>query len=364
LRSNRQFASPEADFRPPGDFFLGVLGRLEQALRNENQEPMIAFTENPRQRSLLLMLLSLLFFAANALLIRGLSLRISGVDGWMALFFRGGTGMVLVLVLYGRGRGLELRPLLANRRVLARGVCGAASILLFYIAIIHLGAGRALVLNLTYPLFGAALAALWLEEALTLRAISWMLAGFGGLLVFFAEGALRRELGIYDLVGVLSAVGAGVAVVLIRGLSKNHHPSTIYASQCVYSLLLAIPVTASAVGKLPAIAWLALTGAGTLVAFGQLALTAGFRHLSVAEGASIQMLLPFLTTVGGYAFFGERFLPWEVAGALLTLFATWQVLRAPAGIDRRRRGPSLPKSEAVAPRSDEAGREQPAEAKR
>lgn len=38
------------------------------------------------------------------------------------------------------------------------------------------------------------------------------------------------------------------------------------------------------------------------------------------------MLLPLATAVGGYWFFGETFHPLEIAGASLTLLATWRVV--------------------------------------
>lgn len=284
----------------------------------------------PSQRSMFYMLLSLFFFTANVLLIRGLALKYPEANGWVATLFRGGVGLLLLLVLYGGSRGLKLRLIFTHPKLLARGIVGAISILTFYVAIVHLGAGRALVINLSYPLFGVALAAVWLKESLSTRAILWLLAGLGGLAIFFSDSAFAGRLGIYDLVALASAASAGVAVVLIRGLSNDHHPSTIYASQCIFGALLTIPIGASAALSLPPKAWFYLSLGAVLVAFGQLAITVGFRHLSVAKGSSIQMLLPIFITAGAYLFFEETLSPSEIVGALLTLVATWKVLRIPA----------------------------------
>ena len=72
-----------------------------------------------------------------------------------------------------------------------------------------------------------------------------MVGAVGTLLLFFSHAAFERDLGIYELVAVLGAITAGIAVGLIRGLSKDHHPSTIYGSQCVYGILLTLPVAGS-----------------------------------------------------------------------------------------------------------------------
>lgn len=50
-----------------------------------------------------------------------------------------------------------------------------------------------------------------------------MVGAVGTLLLFFSHAAFERDLGIYELVAVLGAITAGIAVGLIRGLSKDHH---------------------------------------------------------------------------------------------------------------------------------------------
>lgn len=276
------------------------------------------------------MLIALLLFTANVLLLRGLSLLVPAADGWTAILFRGVIGLGLLVGVYGGSRGLTLKSSFTHPKLAARGLVGAFATLLFYITIIHLGASRAIVINLSYPLFGVVAAAVWLKEGITPRAGFWLLAGFGGLLLFFSDAAFTSGLSLYDLLAIIGAVTSGIAVVLIRGLSHHHHPSTIYASQCVYGVLLTIPVAGLAIFALPVHAWLILALGSVLVAVAQLSLTAGFRHLSVAKGSSIQMLLPILTSAGAFVFFEETFTSVELIGGLLALGATWQVLRSPA----------------------------------
>src|SRR5690349_14194424 len=115
-------------------------------------------------RGLALMLLSVFLFSANTLLLRALSLHLPAADGWMGVLYRGTVGMLMVAALYGFGRGLSLKALVGSKLVALRGVVGALSIAAFYLTIAKLGASRAVVLNLTYPIFATLIAAWWLKE--------------------------------------------------------------------------------------------------------------------------------------------------------------------------------------------------------
>ncbi|MEO5917210.1 MAG: DMT family transporter [Luteolibacter sp.] len=277
------------------------------------------------RRSVMLMLASVVLFAANTLLIRAVSQHIPAVDGWLATIFRGGIGLLVVFALYGRGRGLEPKRLFTGRLITIRGIVGALSIIAFYITIVKLGAARAVILNLTYPIFATIIAAIWLKEKISRAAMLWMVVGFCGLVVFLSgHGQLLRP-SPYDLLALAGAVGAGCVVVIIRRLRHEEHPATIYASQAFYSLVIAAP-SAMKLPGLPVSAWCGLAAGAVIVTFAQLVMTRAYQFMSVSRGSSLQMLLPLTTAVGGYAFFGESFHPVEIAGALLTLLATWRVV--------------------------------------
>jgi drug/metabolite transporter (DMT)-like permease len=285
-------------------------------------------TFHPSERSGIgLMLGSVVLFAVNALLIRGLNLAVPAADGWVASLFRGVIGLAVVAVFF---RG-SFRPghLFKHRLLIVRGLLGGFGILALYLTVVELGAGRAVIINLSYPIFGSLFAALWLGETLPARSWAWMVAGFGGLLVFLG-GGLDFHVGPYDLLALAGAVAAGGVVVMIRQLRHSESTATIYAAQCLASVLIAGgPATAPTL-TLPATAVALMTLAAVLVAIAQLAMTHAYRSLSVARGSSIQMLLPLVTAIGGWQLFGERFTPLELGGAALTLFATTRILAVPA----------------------------------
>lgn len=274
-----------------------------------------------------LMLGSVVAFAANTLLIRGLSIAVPAADGWVASLFRGLVGLAVVALFFTR-KGFQPTHLFTNPLLVARGLLGGFGILAFYLTVVHLGAGRAVIINLSYPIFGCLFASLWLKESLPVRSWSWMIAGFAGLLVFLG-GGLHFAIGKYDLLALAGAIAAGGVITLIRQLRHTEHTATIYASQCLASAIFAVGPAAMPSISLPTWALALMIFASVLVAAAQLAMTHAYRTLSVARGSSIQMLLPIVTAIGGWLFFNETFTATEIAGAALTLVATWQVITAP-----------------------------------
>lgn len=285
-------------------------------------------TFHPHERSGIgLMLVSVVLFAVNALLVRGLSLAVPAADGWVASLFRGIIGLAVVGVFFRRG----FRPshLFRHRLLILRGLLGGFGILALYLTVVKLGAGRAVIINLSYPIFGSLFAALWLGETLPGRSWAWMVAGFGGLLVFLG-GGLDFAVGRYDLLALAGAVAAGGVVVMIRQLRHTESTATIYAAQCLASAIIAAGPAAAPTLSLPPFATALMALAAVLVAIAQLAMTHAYRSLSVARGSSIQMLLPLATALGGWLLFGESFTAIELGGAALTLFATTRILAVPS----------------------------------
>lgn len=275
-------------------------------------------------RSIAMMCGSVVFFAANVLLLRWLTLEWESIDGWVATFHRGAVGVALTVSLFWKDlnlRGLCCRPLL-----IARGVIGSAGITVLYLSIDHMSVGRATLLNLTYPLFGTIIAAIVLKEKPKPRAFSWMLVAFGGLICFLWPSAAGQGVTRWDLVALFGAVTAGVVIVVIRFLGRSETTATIYGAQCLWSLIIACPIVGKEALQLPPALLLWLAASAVLVTFAQLLMTQAYRQLSTAGGSAIQMVLPVIVAVGGLAFFDERFGILEATGAIIVLFATWRVI--------------------------------------
>jgi drug/metabolite transporter (DMT)-like permease len=270
------------------------------------------------------MLASVVLFAGNALFIRAASLASEGVDGWMASLFRGAVGVILLQLFYTRGGGFQWRRMFANRLVVMRGLIGGFAIICFYITIVKLGAGRAIVINLTYPMFATVIAAIWLKEKVRVATRVWLMVALAGLVIFLSDGNFALTPSGYDLLGILGSLAAGWVVVIIRKLRHEEHPATIYGAQAFCSLLLGLPFLGK-VPELPSVSLAFLAVGAVVVTFGQLIMTSAYQRLSIAHGASLQMTLPIATAVGAFFFFGETFQAHELVGAVVTLVAIWRV---------------------------------------
>jgi hypothetical protein len=76
------------------------------------------------RRSVMLMLSSVVLFAANTLMIRAVAQHTPAADGWVAIIFRGAVGLAVVYALFGRGRGLDphRQPIRPRRQGRGTGV--------------------------------------------------------------------------------------------------------------------------------------------------------------------------------------------------------------------------------------------------
>ena len=267
-------------------------------------------------RSRMLMLGSAACFITNVLLIRALS-GIESVSLWVVVSARFVVGLMIVLTIYRR----EFQPLrlFTRGKLVERGVLGAIGTLGFYYTVTRLGAGRATFINNTYVIWSGLLAVWVLRErlkpALLMGAVTTLL-GLGLLTNPFARGATA---GAYDAFALLIAVGAAWIIVTIRQLHKTEHSSTIFASQCVYGLLLCGVPAVGGLSTFTPVAWAVLALASACAGAGQLLMTHAFRELKVAEGALLQMLVPLGIAMGGMAFFGEHFTAAELLGGGLIL---------------------------------------------
>lgn len=273
------------------------------------------------------MLLSILFFALNTLAIRGIALHFPACDGWQVTLFRGLAGTLIAFALYGGNRGMRFASIFDRPLVFIRGLIGAIGVVCFYITVINLGPARAVVLNLTYPIFAAILAAIFLKESLSTFRIIWIVIGFLGLLIFLSPKTELNGFSFYDAIALLGALLSAIVILLVRVLHRTEHGSTIFVSQAFYAFLITLPFAHGKTSEIPALGITAIIVAGIVVAFGQLTMTFAYRHLEVSKGASMQMILPILTAAGAWALFGETLGPIEICGAVLTLGATWMINR-------------------------------------
>ncbi len=286
-----------------------------------------SITALQNRRGVTIMLWSVAGFTVNTLLLRYLSGEAHGISPDVPLLFRAAIGIFIVLVFFRGRRPTRIRPVFSNKLLVLRGITGLLGTAAYYWTVPTLGAGMATLICNTYVIFASVIAVLALGEKLTPGRFVWLALAFVGIVLLVGPngGVDGFEIGLNEVVALVGAVLAASSVVLVRRLVADFSIGTIYLSQCVWIVLpllfLAGPKLAALSGDEIGLLVLAAACAG----WGQLAMNEGYRCLSVATGASIQMLWPVLTTTGGFLLFGESFVMWQLVGAVLIFVSVWRV---------------------------------------
>lgn len=270
------------------------------------------------------MLLSVAGFTANTLLLKYLG-SVRDLPALLPLIFRAGIGMFIVLVFFRGRRPTRIKPVFTESLLFWRGLTGLLGTAAYYWTVPTLGAGKATLFCNTYVIFAALIAALALGESLTWKRFFWLAIAFVGVVLLSGPqtGATGWKIGLNEAIALGGAVMAAASVVLVRQLTVNHSIGTIYLSQCVWIFFPMLFLTAGELPGLDPIEWLLLTVAAIAASYGQLAMNEGYRCLSVGAGASLQMLWPVMTALGGLAWFDERYAPLQLIGAALILLGVW-----------------------------------------
>lgn len=276
---------------------------------------------NERLGVLSLLTAAFLFALTTALV----KLSSASISGYMISAMRFLVGAVLscaaILVRRGRIRVMN------KKDWILRGVYGAASMIFSYLAIARTSGGRATLLGNTYPIFVALFAALFFRERLSAAAIpSLALCTLGSALVL-NDGAGYPTAG--DVLAILSAVFAGLALNHLKRARATEDPFTLYLSPCLFGLPVSAALSAKTAVFHPGALALA-AGVGVVVFAAQICMTWGYKHVPVARGSRI-FYLETLLAVGFGALLGERLKPaFFFGGALIAAglaFDTWDAAR-------------------------------------
>ncbi|MCX7023543.1 MAG: DMT family transporter [Spirochaetes bacterium] len=187
--------------------------------------------------------------------------------------------------------------------VLLRGLFGAASMILAYVAIGLTGPGRATVLGNTYPILVAVIAALVFGERIRPATIVSLAACALGAFVVVRDGSGASMLG--DLAAIGGAIFAGFAVNFVRRASATDGPFMLYLAPCLFGLpALALGGGLSSAAIDPSGIWLALA-AGVFAFCAQIMMALGYKLVPAGKGSVVFYFETALTMVFG-VLLGER----------------------------------------------------------
>ena len=277
------------------------------------------------------MILSLGCFTTNALLLKHLGTT-SHASPWLALLFRAAVGLALVAAVFSpvgssAGPGLSFSRALTSRLLVSRGVLGAFGTAAYYVTLPILGAGKATLIGNTWVIWSALMAVVMLKEQLGARQIAGIVIAISGLALLTGVDHHEGDAHVmHELIAIGGALIAAATVVVIRQLTRTESSATIFASQCIYTGLLAIPFVCLAGWNITLLQALLLALAAVAAGVGQLAMTEGFRHLPITTGGAFQVALPLCITLGSIALFGESFSMPQACGAALIIIGGYQTI--------------------------------------
>ena len=241
-----------------------------------------------------------------------------------------GAALVLMPLLMLRG---EVRSLIRHwKAILLVGVTNSAlPFMCFSYAALTITAGLSAIFNAASPLFGAAIAWLWLRDRLTPPRMLGLLIGFLGVAgLAYSRASLKAGA---DDTGAMLAVLACVVATVSYGFSANFTkryltgvpPMAVAAgSQLGAALVLIVPTIALWPSTSPgAAAWtnLALlavvcTGVAYILYFRLIA------HIGPANAITVTFLIPAFAVVWGAMFLGETPTVQMVVGCAVILLGT------------------------------------------
>ena len=210
-------------------------------------------------------------------------------------------------------------PILGKNRklLITRGVFGATSMLLFFIAVHYMPIGSAVALRYIAPIFAAVFAILILKEKV--KPIQWLFFVVSFLGVLVLKG-FDNSIPILGLVLVLLAsVFSGLVYVVIRKIGTSEHPVVIVN----YFMCIAMVIG----GVLSIFDWttpsftdlVLLLSLGIFGYFGQIFMTKAFQMGETNVIAPIKYVEVVFAILVGVGFLGETYTIWSFIGIAMII---------------------------------------------
>ena len=270
-----------------------------------------------------LIILACGFFCMTGCLIKSGSY----IGAYRLAFFRFvlGLGIIAATAMLGR-----VKLVFKNKKLLfLRGLTGGIAVSIALISITKLGLGKGMVLVSSYPIFASITSAIFLKERL--RPLDFMAIIVAMLGIYFIaydkqQSSSLLVFGKYELLAVLGAAIAGIAITLIRKLHDTDDSLAIYFSQCAVGMWLVIVPAFTTGGGIGLKGVFILLGIGAGVTAGQLLMTEGFKYVPVKIGSLLLLLDPMLCYIAGTIIFNEPLTVPCLLGTVLVIGACATVL--------------------------------------
>ncbi len=263
------------------------------------------------------MTFSAVMFGFMAFSAKMASARLSGPQVAMVRF---ALGLLPVLLLpSARRSALEFQR---KDLLLMRGFFGGVAVLLYFLAIAHINAGVATLLNYTAPVWSGLFSMLFIGERLSPKVlIPLPIAFLGVFLVVQAHATSDATFGFgrWELAGAASAVCSGAAVTAMRAARRTENSWSVYASFCLLGLIVTMPLGLLSWKNPTAVDWLWLIASASFAIIAQLNLTFSLRWVDAVTVGVISQLAVVIALTLGAVVLGDTVTPQSAIGVLVTI---------------------------------------------
>lgn len=270
-----------------------------------------------KQKALLLMLLSTLSFSIMQLFVKLSSGHIPTME---QVFARNFVTLIWGLFIIAKSKDPAFGKKENRFALFLRAILGYIGVVGYFFATTHMNVADASLLQRSSPFFTILFAAIFLKDKLNRKQIAALLiAFFGALLVINPSFNLQKA--IPAVVGLISAVGAGGAYVVINHLKGKESNATIIFVFSLLSCVLSLIFGAADFVMPSTIDWLMLLGISVTAALGQITLTQAYKMAAPGEISIINYLGIVFSAGLGFVFLNELVSARSLVGMILIFAA-------------------------------------------
>jgi drug/metabolite transporter (DMT)-like permease len=277
-----------------------------------------------RNRGILYMVLSSLFFALMAALVK-----LSGdLPTMEKVFFRNLVGLAASSYIIYKSGG----SFLGNNRVYLfyRSFFGLLGVFFYFYAIDRLLLANAVVLNQMSPFFVLILSALFLREKIVRLQTAAIVIALAGV-VFVSKPELNYTV-LPAVAALLSAFFAASAYTIVRHLRLSDSPETIVFYFTGLTTLVSLPFLLLGQFVMPTLPQLAaLLGVGVFATAAQFFMTHAYRYAEAGDLSIYSYGITVFSIITGILIFFEFPDILSLIGVVLILTGAWLNYRAKAG---------------------------------
>jgi drug/metabolite transporter (DMT)-like permease len=203
----------------------------------------------------------------------------------------------------------------SNHKILAlRGIFGTVALYFFFVTVQNIPLASAMTIQYLSPIFTAIIAIFLLKEKVLLP--QWVFYAIAFVGVLFIEQFDPRVSPFFLLLGIISALGSGVAYNLVRSLKEKEHPLTVVFHFQLIGMIAGMVFTAFNWTTPVGWDWFYLLLIGIFSQLGQIFLTDALQKEKAASVAIIVYTGLIYGLSIGWIFFGEA----QGAGSLFGMF--------------------------------------------